>query len=165
MEHDEMQTRLRNLAFTAGIFGESLDQLAALAWSVEWEPDEIIFREGEVGRYLYIIEEGRVALEVRKPPSQESITILTVGRGQIFGWSSVFYDRPKSATARALVPTRALALDARGLSQLFDKNPELGYILTRRLLQVVSERLKATRLQLLDVFAHPGAEPVLTTTV
>lgn len=155
MEHDEIQTRLRNLAFTSGIFGDSLDQLAALTTPVKWKTDEVVFREGDVGKALYIVEDGRVAITVHTPSGPDSVTILTIGRGQVFGWSSVFYDRPKSAGARALAPTTALAIDARGLADLFDRDPELGYTLTRRLLQVVSERLKATRVQLLDVFAKP----------
>ncbi len=155
MEHDHIQTRLRHLAFTSGIFGERLDRLAELTEAVQWKPDEIIFREGDLGKALYIIEDGRVAIEVRTTPGAEPTSILTVGRGQVLGWSSVFYERPKSATARAVAATTALALDARGLADLFDKDPELGYILSRRLLQVVSERLKATRVQLLDLFARP----------
>ncbi len=155
MEHDEIQTRLRNLAFTAGIFGESLDQLASVTRPVHWKADEVIFREGDVGKALFLVEEGKVAVEVQRPASSETVTLLTVGRGQAFGWSSVFYARPKSASARAIEPTTALAIDARALTALFDKNPELGYTITRRLLQMVSERLKATRVQLLDVYSRP----------
>lgn len=156
MEYDEMQTRLRHLAFTAGIIGERLDHLAALATPLHWKPGEIIFREGDFGKSLYVVEEGRVAIEAHAAPGAKPTTILTIGRGQVLGWSSVFYERPKSATARAVEPTTALAIDAHGLAALLEHDPELGYILTRRLLQVVSERLKATRVQLLEMFSTPA---------
>ena len=158
MEYDEMQTRLRHLAFTNGIDGERLDKLAALASPMRWKTDQVIFREGDFGKALYVVEEGRVAIDVRTSPNAEPTTILTIGRGQVLGWSSVFYERPKSATARAVEPTTALAIDAHGLAALFNNDPELGYILSRRLLQVVSERLMATRIQLLDQLKQSEAK-------
>ena len=60
------------------------------------------------------------------------MTILTVGPGEVFGWSSLFLERPKTASARAVEPTTALALDANRLRALCDLDPGLGYVLTRR---------------------------------
>ena len=111
----------------------------------------MVFREGDAGPSVYLVEEGLVAIEL-VVPGRGPITILTVGPGEIFGWSSLFYQRPKTSAARALAPTRALALDSARLRTLCDSDPVFGYALTRRILQVVSERLKATRIQLLDVF-------------
>ena len=76
-----------------------------------------------------------------------------MGPGEVFGWSSLFQQRPKTAAARTIEPTRALALDAGRLRELCDADPRLGYLLTRRILEVVSERLKATRMQLLDIYS------------
>lgn len=60
--------------------------------------------------------------------------------------------RPRTAAARTIQPTRALALDAVPLRALCDADSQLGYVLTRRILEVVADRLKATRLQLLDIY-------------
>ncbi len=155
MEGEDISTRLSHLAFTQGFVGEQMDHLAALTTPIHWESDAIIFREGEVGSALYIVEDGRVAIELVLP-GRGRTTILTVGKDQIFSWSSVFYDRPKTTSARAVVRTAALAMDGPALRALCDADPQLGYVLTRRLLETVSERLKATRIQLLDLFAHPA---------
>ena len=111
----------------------------------------MIYREGALGSPIYLVEEGLVALEL-VVPGRGPITIQTVGPGEIFGWSSLFYQRPKTSAARALTPTRAQALDSARLRSLCDSDPVFGYAFTRRILEVVSERLKATRIQLLDVF-------------
>ena len=87
-------------------------------------------------------------------PGRGRVTILTVGPGEVFGWSSLFFERPKTASARTVEPTQALALDAVRLRELCDVDTRLGYLLTRRILDVVSERLKATRMQLLDIYGH-----------
>jgi CRP-like cAMP-binding protein len=154
LEGAHIQTRLGRLAFMRGLTPGQLDRLAELATPVQWDADEVIFRDGEVGTVLYVVEEGRVAIELTVP-GRGRTTILTVGQGQVFGWSSLFDERPKTAAARAVVPTRALALDAPRLRALCDVDPHLGYAFTRRLLQAVSERLNATRIQLLDLFAGP----------
>ena len=66
---------------------------------------------GDPGSPVYLVEEGLVALEM-VVPGREPVTIQTVGPGEIFGWSSLFYQRPKTSAARALTPTRAQALDS-----------------------------------------------------
>jgi CRP-like cAMP-binding protein len=139
------------LGFTQDLDPAHIDKLARIASPVEWKAGAIVYREGDPASPLYVVEEGRVALEMTVP-GRAPVTILTVGPGEIFGWSSLFYLRPKTSAARALVPSRALALDAAGFRALCDADPVFGYALTRRILQVVSERLKAARIQLLDVF-------------
>jgi len=155
MESEDIPTRLGRLAFTQGFTGEQLDRLAGLTTPIRWESDAVIFREGDVGDALYVVEEGRVAIELSLP-GRGRTTILTVGRGQVFGWSGVFYERPKTSSARAVVASAALAMDGPRLRAVCDADPQLGYVLTRRLLETVSERLKATRIQLLDLFANPS---------
>ena len=143
--------RWEELAFTAGFDRSQIERLAEIATPVRWNAGEMVYREGDPGSPVYLVEEGLVALEL-VVPGRGPITILTVGPGEIFGWSSLFYQRPKTSAARALTPTRAQALDSARLRTLCDGDPVFGYALTRRILQVVSERLKATRIQLLDVF-------------
>lgn len=164
MDRAAIRSRLAELRFTKDLDPQQLDRLAEVASLVQWKAGAVVFREGDVGSLLYIVDQGRVAIEV-VVPGRGTVTILTVGPGEVFGWSSLFYQRPKSAAARTTLPTQALALDALHLREWCETDPKLGYALTRRLLDVVSERLKATRLQLLDVFgatesaerARPGA--------
>jgi CRP-like cAMP-binding protein len=130
-----------------------MDRIAEIASPVQWNGGAIVFREGDRDSLLYVVEEGRVAIEVNLP-GRGKVTILTVGPGEVFGWSSLFDERPKTAGARTTEPTRALALDAARLRGLCEADPRLGYVLTRRILEVVSERLKATRMQLLDIYSR-----------
>ena len=153
MENSQTQFRLKRLAFTEGFSDDQLDRLAELTRPVQWDAGETVFREGDQDTVLYVIEQGQVAIEVTVP-ARGRVTMLTVGPGEMFGWSSLFYQRPKTAAASAVEPTTALALDALKLRALCEADPRLGYAFTRRTLQVVSERLKATRLQLLDLFGR-----------
>jgi CRP-like cAMP-binding protein len=155
MERSSIRSELSALAFTAGLEPDQLDRLAELATPIQWEAGLTVFREGDRDSLLYVVEQGRIAIEVAVP-GRGPVIILTVGPGEMFGWSSLFYQRPKTAAARTIEPTRALALDAVRLRELCDADPELGYALTLRTLHVVTERLKAARIQLLDLFQQSG---------
>ena len=142
---------LQSCPFTRNFGSADFDQLAKIAKRVEWQTGQVIFREGDNDDFLYLVVEGHVALEISVPP-RGRVRILTIGPGEVFGWSSVYYQKPKTAEATAIEPTKAVALDAKKLREWSEIDPRFGYGLARYLLDVVSERLKATRLQLLDIF-------------
>jgi CRP-like cAMP-binding protein len=144
---------LDDLAFTSGLEADQQSRIAEIAFPIEWRMGEIIFREGDRTSVVYVVQQGSVAVEMTVP-GRGRVTMLTVGPGEVFGWSSLFQQSPKTASARAVESTRALALDARRLRDLCDADTRLGYLLTRRILDVVAERLKATRVQLLDIYGH-----------
>jgi CRP/FNR family transcriptional regulator, cyclic AMP receptor protein len=152
MNQNVTHSTLRDLAFTQGLDPGQLDQIARIASPVQWDAGATVFREGDCDSLLYLVEEGRVAIEITVP-GRGRVIILTVGPGEVFGWSSIFHQRPKTASARTIEPAKALALDASRLRELCDADPRLGYLLTRRILGVVSERLRATRMQLLDIYS------------
>ena len=147
----DVRAILQSLAFTRDLEPEDLDRLAAVARPVDWPAGQAICREGECDDFLYLVVEGRAALEMTVPP-RGRVRILTVGPGEALGWSSIYRQKPKTAGATAVEPTRALALDAARLREWSDADPRFGSWLARHLLQLVSDRLQATRLQLLDVF-------------
>lgn len=138
-------------SLTAGLEASQVERLTPIATPRDWAAGTSIYREGDQGSPLYLVETGRVAIEV-VVPGRGPVIIMTVGPGDVFGWSSLFRDRPKSAAARTTASTRAWAVDPAPLRALCDADPVLGYALTRRLIEVISERLKASRIQLIDVF-------------
>jgi CRP/FNR family cyclic AMP-dependent transcriptional regulator len=152
MDENPTRFRLKDLTFAQGLNPDQLNRIAEIATPVEWVAGQTVFREGDRDSVLYVVETGRVAIEVTVP-GRGRVIILTVGPGEVFGWSSIFQQRPKTAAARTTELTTALALDAIRLRELCDADPQLGYVLTRRVLEVVSERLKATRMQLLDIYS------------
>jgi CRP-like cAMP-binding protein len=86
------------------------------------------------------------------------MTLLTLGPSEIFGWSAVVpVIGTRTATARAVALTRAVTFDTDALQQLCDEDHDLGYLVFRRLTNVIAGRLSATRLQLLDMYSTPRA--------
>jgi CRP/FNR family transcriptional regulator, cyclic AMP receptor protein len=147
------RSALDRLAFTKGLESDQQDRIVEIASTRKWNAGVTVFREGDLDSNLYVVETGRVAIDIAVP-GRGRMTILTVGPGDVFGWSSLFLQQAKTASARTVEPTRALLLAADLLRELCDVDPRLGYLLTRRILDVVSARLRATRMQLLDIYGH-----------
>ena len=80
------------------------------------------------------------------------LTILTLGAGDILGWSWLFPPYRWKFSARAIEDTRAFAADGKCLREKAERDHDLGYELLKRFAHVVEERLEATRLQLLNVY-------------
>ena len=129
------------------------EKLMAIAGISAWEDGQTIFAEGVKDDQLYLILEGRVALD-KSVPGRGRVTILTLSPSEIFGWSAVVpVVGMRMATARAVGPTRAVTFDSVALRQACDDDHDLGYLVYRRLTNIIAGRLSATRLQLLDIYA------------
>jgi len=115
--------------------------------------DFMVFREGQPADRFYVLREGSVALEVASP-ERGPIVIQTLGPGEAVGWSWLFppYRWHLDAVTRGAVA--AIGFDGSCLRAKCDADHELGYELMGRFAELMLRRLMATRLQLLDVYAH-----------
>jgi CRP/FNR family cyclic AMP-dependent transcriptional regulator len=137
--------------FVAEFKPEHRTQLAALAREIHFEPNQVIFREGDDTSILYLLVEGMVALELEVP--EHLLRVQTLYAGDVFDWSAVLPHAGKHFQARALDSVTTLAFEGDDLLASFRSDPEFGLAFMLRLMGVVSERLRATRLQLLDMYS------------
>jgi CRP/FNR family transcriptional regulator, cyclic AMP receptor protein len=139
---------------------DHFDKLMNISHLCNWEANQELFKEGENEDFLYVVIEGRVAIEIAVP-TRGKIRVYTAEPMDIVGWSSVTpVVRQRTATARAVLPSRLVCMDAKKLRLLCEEDHDLGYIFMRRMANVVASRLLVTRLQLLDMFATPNPEEV-----
>jgi CRP/FNR family cyclic AMP-dependent transcriptional regulator len=150
---------LQRHPFSKDFEPRQIEHLAALARAVRFEPEQVIFRSGEECADFFLIVDGRVALEM--PVRGGVLPIQTLSDGDEFGFSVLIRGRPMTFQARTLGPVETLAIDGRRLLEACEQDPRLGFNLMRQMLLIVSERLDATRLQLMDnwspVAARAGA--------
>lgn len=146
-----LEPLLSEHAFFAGLHPADLSLLAGCASNVRFESGQMIFREGDPANQFFLIRHGRVALEIFSH-NRGPVSIQTLAEGDVLGWSWMVAPFVWRFDAKALELTRALALDAECLRRKCDADPRLGYELLKRVVQVMTERLQATRLQLLDVY-------------
>jgi len=125
--------------------------LVGCASNVRFNAGRFLFHEGEEANRFYMIRQGKVAVEIRAA-GRRPITVQTVREGEVLGWSWLIPPYRWRFDARAIEPTRTIALDGKCLRTKSEKDHNLGYELLKRFSDIVVERLDATRLQLLDVY-------------
>jgi len=144
---------VRKHPFFADLDKESCDLVCGCARNVRFKPGEFLLREGEDADQIYLLREGRVALEIHAPGGP-AITFQTLGPGEVVGVSWLLPPYRWTHDARAVEPVRAISLDAACLRRKCDKDHDLGYEMMMRFMPVLVQRLQATRLQLLDVYGQ-----------
>lgn len=147
-----LETILAEHPFFAGLDPRYLQIIAGCATNVVFEAGQMIFREGEPANCFYLVRLGRVALEVHAA-GVGTITIQTLDSGDILGWSWLVPPYRWHFDARAVELTRAIALDGECLRHKCEQDHSLGYELLKRFAEIITQRLQATRLQLLDVYS------------
>src|SRR5579864_9448317 len=97
----------------------------------------VIFKEGDEGSEMFIIIQGLV--EIRKSTGGASNKILTtLKKGDMFGEMAIIEKQPRSATAVAVQPTRALVLNEKLYDSMIGSNRDFA----RRMHRVLSERIR-----------------------
>lgn len=146
-----LETLLAQHPFFESLEPHYLALVAGCAANVRFNADEFLFREGEEANRFYLIRHGKVALQVLVP-QRGPVTIETIEAGEVLGWSWLFPPYRWHFDAQALELTRALAFDGQCLRDKCEEDHDLGYTMMQRFAEVMSQRLQATRLQLLDVY-------------
>lgn len=131
---------------------EHVEDLITCAGYARYEEGETIFQEGEQANYFYLIGRGRVSLDIHVP-HRGIVPVLTIDEGDVLGWSWLFPPYLWQFSARALDQTQAVAFNGRCLREKCQQDHELGYELMKRFASVMTQRLQAARMQLLDVYS------------
>lgn len=139
----------------AGLDPGFLALVVGCAKNVRFETGDYLLREGGSADTIYLIRHGRVGLELNIPGT-EPMRFQTVGPDEVLGLSWLVPPYRVNYDARAIEPTRAIAIEASCLRAKCDADPGLGYAVMKRFAPVIVERLHATRLQMLDLFGNRG---------
>ena len=101
-----------------------------------YQDGEIIFRQGDEGNCMYVIQSGTV--EIVRECEGSSTRLAVRGEGDFFGEMSVFEREVRMATARAMGSTRILTIDKRTLLRKFQEDPTLAF----RIVETMSRRIR-----------------------
>jgi CRP/FNR family cyclic AMP-dependent transcriptional regulator len=148
---------LQDLPFLRDMLPEHLQEIAHIATIRDFDEGNIVFREGDVAKRLYFVMSGNVSLEFCAAGSGCK-RILTLGPGDLLGWSALFHEARYTARARIIQPARLMEIDVSKLIGLCDRDFHFGYELMRRTAVALAKRLSATRMQLVNTY-----EPQLPT--
>jgi CRP-like cAMP-binding protein len=103
---------------------EVVERVAATAQARQLRRGDVLFREGDVGDELFVVESGRIAIANKSFDGRESVFAL-MEAGDVFGEMSLFDGRGRSAEARALEASTVHAIPFEPLRSLFREQPDL----------------------------------------
>ncbi|MBS2964626.1 cyclic nucleotide-binding domain-containing protein [Actinocrinis puniceicyclus] len=150
----QMQTRVAAHPFLAALAPPQRELLAEDAWPVLFAAGERVFAEGAAAERFWLIETGSVALDIWVPGRGQQ-TVETLSAGTVLGWSWLYPPHRWHFGAQARDDVEAIAFDAAAVRRRCEADPAFGYAILRCFTPVIIERLQATRLRMLDLYASP----------
>jgi CRP/FNR family transcriptional regulator, cyclic AMP receptor protein len=136
--------------FFAGIDPTLVCAMGSQAEERNYDVGDMLVQEGKPAEEFFLVFEGKIALEVGAA-DHPGITVETIGRGEILGWSWLVSPHRWRFDARATKPTKVVAINAASARYALAAHPAFGYQFLMKLLPVVADRLENTRVQLMDI--------------
>jgi NADH:ubiquinone reductase (H+-translocating) len=102
--------------------------LASSIRDQHFEPGDTVFRQGDLGDSVYIIEEGQCDV-LRECDGQQQL-LATLSRGEYFGEMAVLSDRSRNATIRARTAMNIVIIPKVEFNKLRQSVPTFGNIFT-----------------------------------
>jgi CRP-like cAMP-binding protein len=139
-----------------GLGTEELERLLELGEVRELPRGELVFREGEPGRELFIVLEGRVEVVARLDTDQQR-TLATLGAGDCFGEMSLIDIQRRSASVIATEASRFLVLSTRAFRDLQTWRLESYTLIVLNIAREISRRLRKADARIVELGIQGGA--------
>ena len=131
---------LRQVPLFESLDNEAAHELCELLESLDCKSGAVLFRAGDEGDAMYLIEDGKVRICVRAKDGHE-VTLTELGRGDFFGeMALVLDDQRRSADARIAEDARLAVLSREHFLSFVRSNPNVAL----ELLSALANRLRHT---------------------
>lgn len=138
----EAKTRfLRGVGLFSDLSDREMGFLAQSLFEKTYLEGDLLFEEGDIGRALFIVENGSVELSKRGKGGQ--MQRLAVAKpGDFFGEMALLEEMPRSASARAVEESKVYLLYKAKLDALLMSRPKAAVPVLLRLAQLLSSRVR-----------------------
>ena len=137
---------LRRSELFGGLTEDELCVLMPFCTDTVVVEDGMIFNEGLDASHIYVLTEGKIALQkhIRAPHARHSrrTTITLCYPGETVGWSALMEPFKYTLSAVAWESSKLIKIEAATLRQALAIYPSLGYKVTAALAEVMSRRLR-----------------------
>jgi CRP-like cAMP-binding protein len=116
----------------------------------EYRDGELIVRDGDEERHMYVIQHGKVA--VTKDVGGREVTLAILERGSFFGEMALLESLPRTANVRALGDAKLLVIRPGSLLMRIRRDPTLAL----EMLQQMSRRIRAIDDRLVALLSNVG---------
>src|SRR5947207_1383689 len=130
---------LRQVPLFESLDDEAAKKLCQLLETLDCEAQKVLFRAGDAGDAMYIIERGKVRISVQATDGRE-LTLAELGGGDFFGEMVLFDGQPRSANAAVAEEARLAVLSREHFLSFMRSNPNVAL----EMLTALANRLRHT---------------------
>lgn len=145
--------RFTDLSLFQGFTPEQITEIYPILDQIPCEQDAVIFQQGQLADYLYILEDGEVVIQY-KPYDGPALVVARIRPGGVFGWSAALGREAYTSAAVVTQPGEAICIRKDSLQKFCSQHPETGKILLDRLASMISERLNSTHREVLNILTN-----------
>jgi CRP/FNR family transcriptional regulator, cyclic AMP receptor protein len=137
-----MTTRefLTKIPMFENLSAEDLNLLTLLWHERTIRKSEVLFRKGDVGSSMFIVEDGAIEICVLSAQDEEDIRVSTINKGGFFGELALISGQPRTATAKAIDDCRLLEMWREEFINFLSTRP----IVAISMINEIGKRLQAT---------------------
>jgi CRP-like cAMP-binding protein len=138
---------LKKVDILNGLSESQLEKIARLCREQACNMDDIIFKENDKSSELYLIQDGLVEITLSVPEPGTEKSIVTLGKGQIFGEMALLDEGPRTASARCMADGTSLWVAKRAdFISLCEKDTNIGFTVMRNIAADLSFKLRLVNL-------------------
>jgi uncharacterized membrane protein len=130
---------LRSVPLFASLDDDAARELRSLLSDKIVPQNTRLFRQGDMGDAMYLIESGRVRISIRDNEEQEVI-LAELAQGDFFGEMSIIDGRQRSADAKVIEDARFAILSREAFLSFVRSNPDVAL----EMLSALTDRLRRT---------------------
>jgi uncharacterized membrane protein len=130
---------LRSVPLFASLDDDAARDLRSLLSERDVPQNTRLFRQGDMGDAMYLIESGRVRISIRDEDKQE-VTLAELAQGDFFGEMSIIDGRNRSADAKVIEDSRLAVLSRDAFLTFVRKKPDVAL----EMLSALTDRLRRT---------------------
>lgn len=138
-EEQQLHELLGRIPLFERLNRRELQAVARILYRRRYEAGESIFRQGDTGIGMFIIENGSVAI-INEAAGQ---VLTELREGDFFGEVALLNETRRSASARARTETTVLCMLEPDLENLGKRSPRLGFKVLLALAKIAGRRLIA----------------------
>jgi CRP/FNR family transcriptional regulator, cyclic AMP receptor protein len=130
---------LRSVPLFASLDDEAAGDLRSLLSDKTVPQNTRLFRQGDKGDAMYLIESGRVRISIRDEEDHE-LTLAELAQGDFFGEMAIIDGRQRSADAQVIEDARLAILSRDAFLSFVRNNPDVAL----KMLSALTDRLRRT---------------------
>jgi CRP/FNR family transcriptional regulator, cyclic AMP receptor protein len=130
---------LRQVPLFESLDDEAAKELCELVETLDCEAPKVLFRAGDAGDAMYLIERGKVRISVQTTDGRE-LTLTELGQGDFFGELALLDRQPRSANAVVADDARLAVLSRDHFLSFMRSNPDVAL----EMLTALAHRLRRT---------------------